>query len=317
MYQLLKLRVLLPITFIILLFFLFITSSMQASTAASPAGGPLMEATVPTLAPLIDLSISNNSGNAKLDWSDSLAASSYAVHRSTNPFFSPSGGTLQTTLPGTTKEYVDTTGGVNNLSVNYFYLVTASTTSGSFNSNGVGEIDYPLKNTNGDYSFIGIPFLSPSPSDAAGLAAQIGNVSNIYHWDPNSQTFQVFTPPNIENFTFGYGEAVFVQVGNGVPSSTNIMGKVDRSALTLYPNKYSFIAMPLRCQGLTNASSTAASIIHVINLLKWDLTFQSFQTFTPPSFGDNFALQIGEPFIVQLDASGPTSWPTDQSTGCQ
>lgn len=307
MYRFMKARIWLLTGLIVLVFYFLISSSLQASMLAAPAGGPLAQSTVPTLAPLINLSIANNSGATQLSWTDSLGASSYEVHRSTSPFFAPTNGTLLTTLAGATQNYQDTPGGIGNVGTNYFYIVTASVQSTTQYSNWVGEMDYAVSTNNGNYSLIGIPFASPSPSDAAGLAAQIGNVSTVLGWNKNSQSFKTFTP-NTGNFTFTQGDAIFAQVTNGASASVNILGKLDKSALSLANSGYNFITMPLYCDEVNDASSTAGDITNVANLLGWNSSTQLLRVFTPPSTG-NFSLQVGTPFMVELGASGPNSWP--------
>lgn len=310
MKQLLKARLVLLTGLIVLCFCLFISSSLQASTNASPAGGPLAQSTVPTLLPFINLTIANNGGSTQLDWNDyDLSASSYAIHRSVNPFFMPTAGTLLTTVSGTTKAYTDNVGGIGNVNTNYFYIVTASAQSTTHYSNWVGEIDYALNNSNGAYNLIGIPFSPVSPANATDLATQLGNVNTILGWNPNTQSFRTFTPPGIGNFTFTFGDAIFIELKSGAPTSVNVLGKLTKPGINLNPSGYNFLTMPLHCDELTTASGTASDIGGVANLLRWNRGTQSFQVFTPPNIGD-FALTINNPFIVELTASGPTSWPT-------
>lgn len=309
MKQLLKARLVLLSGLIVLCFCLFISSSLQASTNASPAGGPLAQSTVPTLLPLVDLTIANNGGSTQLDWSDSLSASSYTIHRSINPFFEPTSGTLLTTVSGATKTYTDNVGGIGNVNTNYFYIVTASAQSTTHYSNWVGEIDYALNNSNGAYNLIGIPFSPVAPANAASLATQLGNVNTILGWNPNTQSFKTFTPPNIGNFTFTFGDAIFIELKSGAPTSVNVLGELTRPGINLRPSGYNFLTMPLHCDELTTASGTASDIGGVANLLRWNRGTQSFQAFTPPNIGD-FTLTINNPFIVELTASGPTAWPT-------
>ena len=300
---------------IVLCFWLFISSSLQASTNASPAGGALAQSVVPTMSALIDLTIANNGGSTQLDWSDYLSAASYAIHRSVNPFFEPTSGTLLTTVSGSTKTYTDNVGGIGNVNTNYFYIVVASAQSTSQYSNWVGEIDYALNNSNGAYNLIGIPFSPVSPANAASLATQLGNVNTILGWNRNTQSFKTFTPPNIGNFTFAFGDALFIELKSGAPTSVNVLGKLTKPGINLSPSGYNFLTMPLHCDELTTASGVASDIGGVANLLRWNRGTQSFQAFTPPNIGD-FALTINNPFIVELTASGPTTWPVASDT-CQ
>lgn len=317
MYRLLKLRNLVPTLLILLCFYTFLSFSAEASALPKPTTGVMAQPTIPTPAPLITLTISSNAGNAVLAWTDSLSEDYFEVYRSTAPFFPLDVNTFLANVPANTNTYVDTNSGIGNLNVNHFYRVRGVIGNATYDSNYVGEIDYPLQNSSGAYSMVGIPFDEPSPSDAAGLAAQIGGIQNIYQWDENTQTFRVFTPPNLDNFNFTYGEAIFVQASSGAPTSVNVVGKVSESVLTLYPDNYSFIAMPLICDELSDAKTTAADITQVVNLLQWDRTFQSFLTFAPPNVGDNFTLKIGDPFIAQLTATGPSTWPGHFTSTCK
>lgn len=310
MYQLLKLRNLAPALLILACSYLFITLSVQASTLSGPAAGVLHEDTIPTMPPVIQLTIANGGGVADLSWTDSLGPVEHQVHRSTNPFFSPDITTLIATMPVGVNTYMDTNSGIGDLTTNHFYLVKAPLG----NSNHVGEIDYPLNSTNGAYSMIGIPFAQSSPGTASALAAQIGDVENVYQWNANINAFKVFSPPDINDFSFVQGDAIFVQVGSGAPPSVNIAGRVDVPTVNLYANNYSFIALPLQCDELTNASAAAADISAsaVTNLLQWSRNLQFFNTFTPPDIGADFTLKIGDPFIVQLNAGTPVIWPGAQ-----
>ncbi len=181
-------------------------------------------------------------------------------------------------------------------------------------SNEVGEMDYAVNTSNGTYSLIGMPFASPSPSDAQTLAAQIGNVNTVLGWNIATQTFKTFTP-GTGNFSFAVGDAIFVQVGNGAATSVNVVGSLSKPALATKPGGYSFVTMPLHCDELPNASNVASDITNLTNLLGWLQNTQTFRVFTPPSTGD-FAVPVGAPFIVELNGSGPTSWPTIASA-CQ
>lgn len=308
MKPLLKAQLVLITVLIVLCFCLFLSSSLQASTNASPAGGPLAQSTVPTVSALITLTIANNGGSTQLNWSDYLSASSYAIHRSVNPFFMPTSGTLLTTVSGTSKAYTDNVGGIGNVSTNYFYIVTAAAQSTTQYSNWVGEIDYALNNSNGAYNLIGIPFSPVSPANAASLATQLGNVNTILGWNPNTQSFKTFTPPNIGNFTFSFGEAIFIELKSGAPTSVNLLGKLNKTGLGLVAGGYNFLTMPLYCDELSTASGVANDIGGVANLLRWNRGTQTLQAFTPPNTGD-FALTLNNPFIVELTASGPSKWP--------
>jgi hypothetical protein len=177
-------------------------------------------------------------------------------------------------------------------------------------SNGVGEFDFALNNTSGQYSLIALPLSSTSITNAAGLANHIGNVSTLLKWNPNTQLFRVFTPPaSGDNFSLVPGDAVYVSASDNTPSMTTFIGNVTTVQYTLVPRGYNFLSMPLQRPDLTNASNTAADVSNINTMLSWNESTQLFRVFVPPSSGDDFSLKPGTPFIINLGESGPTLWP--------
>ena len=130
-----------------------------------------------------------------LTWTEVVSVTGYEVHRSTTPFFTPISATLQTTLPTGTTTYTDT-GAAGNPAISYFYQVRTLGTGGSIaDSNEVGEIDYPLNNTGGQYSLMALPFATTAITDAASLANYVGDIAAVLAWNPNTQAFRFFVPP--------------------------------------------------------------------------------------------------------------------------
>lgn len=256
------------------------------------------------------LSISAIGTDIELTWTPALATSGYEIHRSTTPFFTPISSTLLITLPATTGVYTDT-GIAGDPATSYFYQVGAVDGSGQVsNSNEVGEIDYALNNASGKYSMLTIPLTATTIIDAASLAEAIGDVTALLKWNPTSQTFRFFVPPSFgDNFSLVPGEAVFVQASSSGPSVVTVVGEVMAVQHSLTPGGFNFISLPLQRADLTQASDVAADIGGVTTMLSWNETTQAFRFFVPPSFGDNFPITIGQPFIVDLAENSPTEWP--------
>ena len=259
----------------------------------------------------VTLSITVNGPDIDLNWSAVPTAVSYDLHRSSTPFFSPSPATLLTSLPPGSTSYSDlnTTGDPN---TNYFYHLQALDGSGDVlaSSNQVGEIDYPLNNTGGQYSLIALPFPNPSLTDAASLAAYIGSVEVALKWNPATQTFRFFVPPATgDNFSLSQGDAVFISVSPAGPAVVTMAGPVTAVQHQLGPGGFNFISLPLQRFDLVNAAGVAADVTNVGAMLGWNEVTQAFRFFVPPATGDNFLLRPGRPFALELGAAGPTDWP--------
>ncbi len=181
-------------------------------------------------------------------------------------------------------------------------------------SNIVGVITYPLNNQSTKYTLLTMPFAASILSNAASLATYIGNVSALLKWNPATQSFRFFAPPSAgDNFAIAPGDALFVLVKSGGPSSVTFAGTVTANQYALTRGGYNFLALPLHRTDLTTAAGVAADIGGVQALLSWNAASQSFRFFAPPASGDNFAVAPGQPFIALIAANGPGLWPADPS----
>ena len=257
------------------------------------------------------LTISASGADIGLNWTDDAANASYEVHRSTAPFFTPLSGTLLLTLPGGTTAFTDT-GAAGNVATNYFYQVQALNGDGSLSagSNEVGEIDFALNNAGDLYSLITLPFSTTTITNAARLASAIGDVGALLNWNRATQAFRFFVPPATgDNFALIPGEVVFVQLNSGGPNGVTMVGDVTAVQYSLAPGGFNFISLPLQRDDLTDAASVALDITNINSMLSWNETTQTFRLFVPPGTGDNFALQPGRPFVIDLGPGGPSLWP--------
>ncbi len=264
---------------------------------------------VTAVAPAVSIARSNS--DLLLSWTPNPANSGYQLHRSTTPAFTPSAATLLTTLNATATGYTDA-GAAPTPATGYYYIVRALASSSTADAVTVAALSYSLNNAGDQYSLIGLPFLPAGVSDAAGLATTIGDVSALLAWNPATQTMRFFAPPSSgDNFALTPGMAIFVVVNSGGPSAVTLTGVVGPLQQTLTADGFNFITVPLDQAALTSASALATDIGNVQALLAWNASTQLFRFFTPPSSGDDFAVQPGMPVIVNLPAGAPISWPVD------
>ncbi|MCA9952199.1 MAG: RHS repeat protein [Anaerolineales bacterium] len=95
------------------------------------------------VAPL--LTISNPSGTiAQLDWTYHTPNCWYQVHKDSAPYFAPSGGTLQSTLPGLTLTTQFPTDVGSPLANNYYLIRALNCSVDTAVSNRVGEFDFTI-----------------------------------------------------------------------------------------------------------------------------------------------------------------------------
>ena len=256
------------------------------------------------------LSISAVGSDIELTWTEEPANQGFQVHRSSAPFFNPVSSTLLITLPTATAVYTDI-GATGVLSPSYFYQVRSLRSQGqTADSNEVGAIDYAINNSGSMYSLVGLPFATAAISNAVSLASYVGGVSAVLKWNPSTQAFRIFVPPNTgDNFSLAPGEVIFVQVSNSGPGAVTMTGDVSAVQHSLNPGGFNFISLPLQRVDLTNAATTAADITNVNSMLSWNEATQTFRFFVPPNTGDNFSLQVGAPFVIELAAGGPSIWP--------
>ncbi|MCB0062781.1 MAG: hypothetical protein KDE19_11720, partial [Caldilineaceae bacterium] len=262
------------------------------------------------------LTLTVTGNDVALSWSPTAGAQTYQIHRSTTPFFSPNEATLiDTTTTGTTTS--TDSGIVDTSAPAHFYQVRALDGTGNplATSAEMGAITYALNNNGGQYSLIAFPFPSTTIANAADLATFIGNVQALLKWNPTTQSFRFFVPPNAgDNFPVNTGDIIFIQVANGGPNGVTMTGPVTAIQHTLTPTGYHFISLPLQSHALTTAQQAAAAIGGVQAMLNWNTATQSFRFFAPPNSGDNFALYPGAPLILQVTAGAPATWPVEIPT---
>ncbi len=175
-----------------------------------------------------------------------------------------------------------------------------------------------MLNGTGKYNLVPLPLEIDSIINADTLAAYIGSgVQALLKHNAATQTFQTRVPGAFgTNFSVFTDDAIFVLLDENASSVISFVGRVPAPgevSFTLVPgdangDKYNFLTLPLDRDDLTNADEVAADIGGVEAVMKYNATPQTFQTRVPGEFGTNFDLDVGDPFIVLLNSSAPTTW---------
>ena len=72
---------------------------------------------------------------------------------------------------------------------------------------------------------------------------------------------------------------------------------------------YNFISVPLHRGDLADADALAADIGGVYSVSRYNADTQDLTWRLPGVSGENFAVQVGYPYIVCLDETAPPTWP--------
>ncbi len=177
-------------------------------------------------------------------------------------------------------------------------------------TNRINEIALPL-------------YVTDTLPSAATLAAYIGpGVQQVLKWNAASQTYTYFFPPSGPgtNFALVTGGVYRVALDasapitltfvGGVPPMSTQPGHVQSALVGGSPCKINAISVPLDRSDITNAAQLATAIGGVDQVLLWNASTQTYSYFFPPSGpGTNFAVKIGYPYRVCLNASAPAVWP--------
>jgi len=173
-----------------------------------------------------------------------------------------------------------------------------------------------------NYNNIGMPLDSTaqmSSFDADGLATLVGpGVQQVFRLNGDQQIFESWYPPSSygTNFDLEVGGSYWLLLDGTAESIVSLVGDVPEQntiQFTLYgasPCKFNDITVPLDRSDITTADELATAIGGVEQVLQLDATYQVFQAWYPPtSYGTDFAVKIGYPYRVCLDATAPSVWP--------
>lgn len=178
-----------------------------------------------------------------------------------------------------------------------------------------------------NYNLVAMPLdasASITPFKASGLAAYHGgSVKQVLQFNSTNQTFDSYIPgisPPFLDFSLMVGRAYFLQVDNTSSNVLSLVGDVPAEGSVTFTDfakgatpsecKFNAISIPLDQSGITNAGALATAIGGVTQVLAWNTTNQTFDSYIPgvsPPFL-NFAVQIGYPYFVCLNSNAPTGW---------
>jgi hypothetical protein len=183
---------------------------------------------------------------------------------------------------------------------------------------------------------VGIPLnMEPAVTDAESLALYIenqlalpfGTVSQLLKWDNTTQTFFAWS------HEFGFGDNFLIDPGDyvyilysGSPNIVDLIGEAPEEGEVEFSLVgagggqcgLNFITLPYEMISITNADELSDSIgipeppgpPTILQALDWDTANQAFLAWSNEfTFGDNFPVSPGEPYIVCATDTVPPYWP--------
>jgi len=119
------------------------------------------------------------------------------------------------------------------------------------------------------------------------------------------------------NFTLKSGMPVLVSASPTAPTAWFYSGAVPATETVQFAlvkgDKYMYneIILPLDMTAITTADQLAQNIGGVEVVLKIDPATNAFTKFWLPGikYGDNFAIQPGEPVLINVNKNAPSVWP--------
>jgi hypothetical protein len=177
------------------------------------------------------------------------------------------------------------------------------------------------------FNYVAIPLDASGeidPFTASGLAVYQGSsVQQVLKWNAGLQTFDSYKPgvsPPFADFAIEVGGAYFLEVDSTSSDVFSIVGDVpDQGTIDFSLTKgpapddcyFNSLSIPLDRSDLTKASELANDVGGVDQVLNWNASSQTFDSYSPgisPPFAD-FDVAIGYPYFVCLDDSAPANWP--------
>lgn len=174
------------------------------------------------------------------------------------------------------------------------------------------------------YNVIALPLnaVSQFPAgkfNAEGLATILGpGVEQLLEWSPSDGAYRVYAPGlGGNNFALKVGGVYWVALDSSANTAVSFVGDVPAPGAVQFtlvrPTTgacvYNHISLPLDQSGITNALELATSIGNVEQMLEWDAASGAFRVYAPGLGGNNFATQIGYPYLACLLPTGNTIWP--------
>lgn len=269
----------------------------DADLPSAPSGSLVDDPRAIEQLPGFDVTIAVSGQDVTLAWPSQGAGQTYAVWRSTNPYFTPGAGMgTQLTANAGGTSFVDV--GANDAGTHYYRVVA----SGGALSTAVGKQAQPLY---AGYTKLGQCLLSQT-NTASELAAQLGpDLMSVHVWDEASQSWQWWWNGQGGDLSFGPGEVVVANMaaGGGHHATVGYVPAAGDVSFPLLPGDNLVTTLPPDF-GSTTASGLLGSVPHATRVGWWDGATQTTTWY--PDDGD-FAIPQCSHVHVEVDA--PSQWP--------
>jgi hypothetical protein len=238
------------------------------------------------------------------------------LSHATNAYFDPAQGTVEATVSDTSYQ-------VNSESLRKFFCVRAvDSDNKSEVSKRTGKWGFQMAlGSANKYNYLSLPLETSKYKKASDLSTDITGLAALLQLEATTNAYSKFYLPAISfgtNFTLKSGIPVLVSAGPTAASSWFYTGPVPTAQSVQFTlvkradkNMYNEIILPLDKTGITTADQLAKNIGGVEIVLKLDPVTNAFTKFWLPAiqYGDNFAIQPGEPVLISVNNTAPSVWP--------
>lgn len=192
-----------------------------------------------------------------------------------------------------------------------------------YSVNVVGYVNAPLVGgTPAKYTLVNNPLDNKVSNAISNLFNGLPTGSQVLKW--NGTGFSTYsrvgfgsgwTPPGVETNTIVPGEGVFVRTPAGSVGVTNtFVGEVLQGSLVNnFPVGYSLEGSMVPDAGTVTALGLTAAVPVPSQLLKFNTTSQSYNTFNRVGFGDGWtpsvpSIGVAEGFFIRNQTAASTNW---------
>lgn len=183
--------------------------------------------------------------------------------------------------------------------------------------------DAPLANK---YNVIAMPLAAQQQFadagvsfNAQGLATIVGpGVQQVLEWNANTSSYLQYIPGlGGDNFDLRVGGVYWLELDVTANNVVSFVGDVPAQGSVTFtlarPSgagcTYNDISIPLDRNDITTPQQLADSIGNVEQVLQWNPATNTYLQYLVGIGGDTFAIKIGYPYHVCLQAGGNTTWP--------
>ena len=263
------------------------------------------------------IGISRQGDDILLEWSAVTNATSYKIYRGTRPDFTANASSLiasnvqDADASKTGIQWIDENSAVNNINVNYFYLVSAviNSTEGSC-GDYMGEFEYSLITTaKTNFNEIAIPVALAGVTNAQELMAALPNCNSIAKWHAGYQTYLQYVPGiQSTNFEVVAGEPYYVHVTqSSIALLTGQPVQKNFDLITTPKTDFNEIVLPFSKSNIATAEELMNDIPNCNSVAYWHAGYQTYMQYVPGITSTNFSVKPGYPYYVNV--TGNVSWP--------